>query len=180
MKTGDIFFHHGTSLRSKLIQYGTECKWSHCGFVYIDELTNEIFILELQQRKALQMPRVGLTPISFYEGQQWTTLPYPKELDVSKMLKHCGTLPYDIASLAFFQVYRQISKKFFNKDIWLGKVGEGAYKRATCSEFVGHEINAQYPEYCKFWAWASPADIYFSLLELYKELNYDTSNINLK
>ena len=166
--TGQILFHSGTSLRSKTIQFGTECEWSHCGIIV--KVLGSDFVLELQKRKSFQMPRVGLTPLSYYTGRKHIIIDYPKPINVKPMLPYCGVLPYDIFSLGIFQVIRQAAKKVFNKDIWRGRTGAKAFKRVTCSEFIAYFIDRQagdFPEWYK----ASPADIYFKIFQLLKESN---------
>jgi len=160
MKTGDIFFYSGNTWLSRTIKKFTNCEWSHSGIVFIDN--SEIFILELQVRKAWQLPRVGLTPIEFYKGKKYTTIPYPKKYSIDIGLSMCGTKPYDIATLAVFQVIRQLSKTYLHKDLWIGRKGNKAANRFVCSEFVAYVINQSTGDFYNWWE-ISPADIYNKL-----------------
>jgi hypothetical protein len=138
----DILLVSNSSWLARQIKWFSGSKWTHAGlFVILNEV---IFIIEAQSKG------IVLTQFSEYENSnKILALLQPKEKpkkDLTKILKTVGRKRYDYRNLLVLQPIKYLSKKIFNKELFLSKPNN---KRFTCSEFVAYVYHEYFMNYSK-------------------------------
>ena len=153
----------------QLIKKFSGVKWHHA-LLFIEK-EKEIWTLEsiirgtvpvMTEKEFVQKAKEREYDIVIYELY---LTPYKSKCYQDNLKELIGK-PYDYSSLLFYFAIYYITKRVFNKGIWLGKRGEKAKGKILCTELVSTALDFFFPTYWKI----GPLELYEWLQNEAKEV----------
>jgi hypothetical protein len=148
IQTGDILLYSSKGFIGKAIQFFTRSKVNHVSIAI--EIWGEMYVYESIEK--------GFVPVKLEDsikGKDIFVLKPDFKVDKKAIslltTSMAGHHRYDFASLLFFQVIYQVTKRVAGKGLWIGRKDANASKRLYCSEAVAYIYNTLHGIMEKWW-----------------------------